>query len=62
MHEHVGDEDMPNSISTGDSARKDSDGTLKIEDLEVPMDLTDDLLHMVCTIVVQKSGASCLSF
>ncbi|CAA3027282.1 F-box LRR-repeat 15 [Olea europaea subsp. europaea] len=51
VHEHVGDEDMPNSISTGDSARKDSDGTLKIEDLEVPMDLTDDLLHMVFTFL-----------
>ncbi|KAL2545110.1 F-box/LRR-repeat protein 15 [Forsythia ovata] len=46
MHENVGDEDMPNFSSAVDGARNDS-GTLKIEDLEVRMDLTDDLLHMV---------------
>lgn len=62
MHENVSDEDVPNSSIMGGSAGNDSGGTLKIDDFEVRMDLTDDLLHMVCTIVVQQLCAFCFSF
>ncbi|CAA3012413.1 F-box LRR-repeat 15 [Olea europaea subsp. europaea] len=51
VHENVSDEDVPNSSIMGGSAGNDSGGTLKIDDFEVRMDLTDDLLHMVFTFL-----------
>lgn len=40
------DEDLPDSTIGGDDAINDVDAN-KMDDMEVRMDLTDDLLHMV---------------
>ncbi|KAI3454180.1 hypothetical protein Pfo_010843 [Paulownia fortunei] len=45
--EEVGDEDMPDSSVARDDARNNSDALKMGDFLEVRMDLTDDLLHMV---------------
>ncbi|KAK4487482.1 hypothetical protein RD792_005877 [Penstemon davidsonii] len=45
-HKEVGDVDLPDTSVAGDNGRNDSD-TSEMDDSEVRMDLTDDLLHMV---------------
>ncbi|KAL0407656.1 UNVERIFIED_CONTAM: F-box/LRR-repeat protein 15 [Sesamum radiatum] len=47
VHEEIGDKVMPDSIIAGDDAGKNSDSLKMGDSLEVRMDLTDDLLHMV---------------
>lgn len=48
------DIDVEHSVDHGDEMEDDGDGDVadKVEQIEVRMDLTDDLLHMVCTFVV----------
>ncbi|PIN09226.1 Leucine rich repeat protein [Handroanthus impetiginosus] len=46
LHEEDDDVDLPESSVAGDNARINDD-TFKMDDSEVRMDLTDDLLHMV---------------
>lgn len=45
-HDKFDDGDMPNSTIGGDNAINNIDAD-KMDDMEVRMDLTDDLLHMV---------------
>lgn len=45
-----GGEERPSMFSALDDQRKD--GSPKAEDLEVRMDLTDDLLHMVYITII----------
>lgn len=47
MLNNVGEENRIDS-SGGKDDEGDASGTSKTEDFEVRMDLTDDLLHMVC--------------
>lgn len=43
--------DFEHSLDYNDEMEEDGDVDNKAEDLEVRMDLTDDLLHMVCIFV-----------
>ncbi|PIN23995.1 Leucine rich repeat protein [Handroanthus impetiginosus] len=45
--EEVGDEDVPGPSVVGDDARNNNDTSKMCDSLEVRMDLTDDLLHLV---------------
>ncbi|KAK6129559.1 hypothetical protein DH2020_036717 [Rehmannia glutinosa] len=47
VHDEVGDKDVPNSGVAGHDVRNNSDALKTGDLLEVRMDLTDDLLHMV---------------
>ncbi|KAK4401255.1 F-box/LRR-repeat protein 15 [Sesamum angolense] len=47
VHEEIGDKVVPGSTIAGDDAGKNSDPLKMGDSLEVRMDLTDDLLHMV---------------
>ncbi|KAK6119596.1 hypothetical protein DH2020_046659 [Rehmannia glutinosa] len=50
QHEVVDDEGLPDSGVAGENARSNDDA-LSVDDSEVRMDLTDDLLHMVFTFL-----------
>ncbi|KAL0372219.1 UNVERIFIED_CONTAM: F-box/LRR-repeat protein 15 [Sesamum calycinum] len=47
VHEEIGDKVVPGSTIAGDDGGKNSDSLKMGDSLEVRMDLTDDLLHMV---------------
>ncbi|KAK4490917.1 hypothetical protein RD792_001636 [Penstemon davidsonii] len=51
-HTEVRDEDLPYSSVAGNNTKTDND-TSKMDDSEVRMDLTDDLLHMVFSFLDQ---------
>ena len=55
------DEENQVDSSGGKDNEEDESGTSKTEDLEVRMDLTDDLLHMVCVcLTFLPSKRKCL--